>query len=63
MTPPQQRPGVLFLLVLLDRNQRRVMFGLGTGWLDRLRWLWLKQLGPRLPASQVLFVSTGRPAE
>ena len=47
---------LLLALTRLQRHQARAAAGLGAGWLDRLRWLWLPQLGPSLLASLLLAV-------
>ena len=38
----------------LQRHQARAAFGLGAGRLDRLRWIWLPQLGLGIAASLLL---------
>ena len=47
---------VLLALTRLRRHQRRAAFGLGAGRLDRLRWIWLPQLGPGVLASLLLML-------
>ncbi len=44
----------LLAVTRLQRHQARAAAGLGAGRLDRLRWLWLPQLGPSLLASLLL---------
>ena len=34
--------------------QTRAAIGLGAGWLDRMRWIWLPQFGPSLALSVLL---------
>ena len=46
----------LLALTRLQRHQARAAAGLGAGRLDRLRWLWLPQLGPALLASLLLAI-------
>ncbi len=41
----------LLALTRLRRHQRRAAFGLGAQRMDRLRWIWLPQLGPGLLGS------------
>ena len=53
---------LLLAVTRLQRHQARAAAGLGAGRLDRLRWLWLPQLGPALLASlllAMLFVLAG----
>lgn len=45
---------VLLALTRLQRHQSRAAVGLGAGRLDRLRWLWLPQLGPGIILSLLL---------
>ena len=45
---------VLLALARVQPYQRRAAIGLGAGRLDRLRWLWLPQLGPGIGASLLL---------
>ena len=47
---------VLVSLWQLQPGQARAAIGLGAGRLDRLRWIWLPQLGPGLAVSLVLAV-------
>ncbi len=47
---------LLSALTRLQRHQARAAAGLGAGRLDRLRWLWLPQLGPALLASLLLAI-------
>lgn len=47
---------VLLALTRLQRHQKRAAVGLGAGWLDRLRWIWLPQLGPGVAASLLLAI-------
>lgn len=44
----------LLALDWLEWHQKRTAVGLGATRLDRLRWLWLPQLGPGLAASLLL---------
>ena len=46
----------LLALTRLQRHQARAAAGLGAGRLDRLRWLWLPQLGPALLGSLLLAI-------
>ena len=46
----------LLALTRLQPHQTRAAFGLGAGRLDRLRWVWLPQLGPGLAISLLLVV-------
>lgn len=45
---------MLLALTRLQRHQTRAAFGLGAGRLDRLRWIWLPQLGPGIAVSLLL---------
>ena len=45
---------IVLALTRLQRHQRRAAYGLGAGRLDRLRWIWLPQLGPGLALSLLL---------
>jgi ABC-type spermidine/putrescine transport system permease subunit I len=47
---------VFLALTRLQRHQSRAAAGLGAGWLDRLRWIWLPQLGPGIAASLLLAI-------
>lgn len=46
----------LLALTRLQRYQSRAAAGLGAGRLDRLRWIWLPQLGPGFAASLLLAI-------
>jgi ABC-type spermidine/putrescine transport system permease subunit II len=46
----------LLALTRLQRHQTRAAAGLGAGRLDRLRWIWLPQLGPGIAVSLLLAV-------
>jgi ABC-type spermidine/putrescine transport system permease subunit I len=46
----------LVALTRLQRHQSRAAAGLGAGRLDRLRWVWLPQLGPGIAASLLLAI-------
>ena len=45
---------MLLALTRLQRHQTRAAFGLGANRLDRLRRIWLPQLGPGIAVSLVL---------
>ena len=47
---------VLLALTRLQRHQSRAAAGLGAGRLDRLRWIWLPQLGPGIAAGVLLAI-------
>lgn len=47
---------ILLALSRLQKHQSRAAIGLGAGWLDRLRWIWLPQLGPGIAVSLLLAV-------
>jgi ABC-type spermidine/putrescine transport system permease subunit II len=54
---------MLLALTRLQRHQTRAAAGLGAGRLDRLRWIWLPQLGPGFMLSlslAALFTLAGR---
>jgi ABC-type spermidine/putrescine transport system permease subunit II len=47
---------VLLALTRLQRHQSRAAAGLGAGRRDRMRWIWLPQLGPGIAAGMLLAV-------
>ncbi len=47
---------LLLALGRMQRHQSRAAAGLGANWLDRLRWLWLPQLGLGIMVSLLLAV-------
>lgn len=47
---------ILLALTRLQKHQGRAAIGLGAGWLDRLRWIWLPQLGPGIAVSLLLAI-------